>query len=451
MTITAEPITDAQRIRGMEMPWNRVLNSPAAPAGAARALGPWHPQEFLAECVETIPEAGDMMTFVFRRMDGAPLAFRSGQYLNIDLPVHGPSQEPVSRSYSISSAPTAPWTFDITVKRDPDGLVSPWVHDNVRPGTVLEMLGPVGAFHLPDEDRRARYLFLAAGAGITPLMSMIRTIHSLPGHAEVVLLYHGAMPGGFAFSQELGRLAATDSRIRVYYSLGDRSCPGTWEGMVGRLTPAMIDEVAADANGRQVYACGPEGYLNAAAWMLGRVGVDDSSINMEFFSGDQQTEREYEEELAFATELAQENDTTSEEYTDQQPAELGLYTASSDTDGVVDGMPTEAIDIVAPVEEFYDDTTTFETVGDGQYTMTFTRTGKNVRINPGEKVLEAAKAAGVRIPMNCQEGMCGSCKVVKLQGEVEMNHQGGIRSREIDAGKFLPCCSTPQSDLMIEA
>src|SRR5699024_2293236 len=188
-----------------------------------------------------------------------------------------------------------------------------------------------------------------------------------------------------------------------------------------------------------------------AAWMLGRVGVDDSSINMEFFSGDQQTEREYEEELAFATELAQENDTTSEEYTDQQPAELGLYTASSDTDGVVDGMPTEAIDIVAPVEEFYDDTTTFETVGDGQYTMTFTRTGKNVRINPGEKVLEAAKAAGVRIPMNCQEGMCGSCKVVKLQGEVEMNHQGGIRSREIDAGKFLPCCSTPQSDLMIEA
>lgn len=125
MTITAEPITDAQRIRGMEMPWNRVLNSTAAPAGAAQALNPWYPQEFLAECVETIPEAGDMMTFVFRRVDGAPLAFRSGQYLNIDFPIHGPDEVGVSRSYSISSAPTAPWTFDITVKRDPMGWYLP--------------------------------------------------------------------------------------------------------------------------------------------------------------------------------------------------------------------------------------------------------------------------------------------------------------------------------------
>ena len=435
MTITVEPITAAQRIRGMEMPWNRVLSNTASPGGAARALDPWHPQEFLAECVETIPETGDMMTFVFRRLDGAPLAFRSGQYLNIDFPVYGPDNETVSRSYSISSAPTAPWTFDITVKRDPDGLVSPWIHDNVRPGTVVDMLGPVGAFHLPDEDRRARYLLLAAGAGITPLMSMIRTLHSLPGHADIVVLYHGAVPGGFAFSQELEYLAATDSRISVYYSLGDRSRCGTWEGMVGRLTPAMIEEVAADANGRQVYACGPEGYLNAAAWMLRQVGVDDSSINMEFFSGDRQTELEYQEEVAFATELAQGNEATTEAH----------------DEGIVDGMPTEAIDIVAPVEEFYDETTTFDTVGEGEFLMTFTRTGKNVRIHPDEKVLDAAKAAGVRIPMNCQEGMCGSCKVVKLQGDVQMNHQGGIRSREIDAGKFLPCCSTPLSDLKIEA
>lgn len=454
MTIAAEPITDAQRIRGMEMPWNRVLSSTAAPAGAARALGPWHPQEFLAECVETIPEAGDMMTFVFRRMDGAPLAFRSGQYLNIDFPVYGPDEETVSRSYSISSAPTAPWTFDITVKRDPEGLVSPWIHEYVRPGTVLDMLGPVGAFHLPDVDRRARYLFLAAGAGITPLMSMIRTIQSLPGHADVVLLYHGAVPGGFAFSEELGHVATTDSRVSVYYSLGDRSCPGTWAGMVGRLTPAMIEEVAADANGRQVYACGPEGYLQAATWMLRNVGVDDSSINMEFFTGDRQTRREYQEEVAFASEIAQEiTDVAPEEYYEQQPAELDLYAPNYDAEGtlVSDGLPTEAIDIVAPVEEICEDTSKFETVGKGQYVMTFTRTGKNVRINPGENVLEVAKAAGVRIPMNCQEGMCGSCKVIRLQGEVDMQHQGGIRAREIDAGKFLPCCSTPHSDLIVEA
>jgi glycine betaine catabolism B len=169
-TATQEP----QRIRGLEMPWNRVMGSTGGPARAAHALGPWHPQEFMAECVETVPEAGGMMTFVFRRCDGAPLAFRAGQYVNVAFPLNGEDQDPVDRSYSLSSSPTQPWTFNITVKCDPTGLVSPWVHENVKPGTVLEMLGPVGAFHLPDADRRARYLLLAAGAGITPIMSMLR-------------------------------------------------------------------------------------------------------------------------------------------------------------------------------------------------------------------------------------------------------------------------------------
>jgi ferredoxin-NADP reductase len=228
--LTETAIREPQRIRGLELPWNRVMGSTEAPARAARALGPWHPQEFMAECVETVPEAGGMMTFVFRRCDGAPLAFRAGQYVNIAFPVNGEDQDPVDRSYSLSSSPTEPWTFNITVKSDPTGLVSPWVHENVKPGTVLDMLGPVGAFHLPDADRRARYLLLAAGAGITPIMSMVRTIHSLPGHADVVVLYHGAEAGGFAFHRELAYIASVDSRVKVFYSLGDRSKPEGWKG-----------------------------------------------------------------------------------------------------------------------------------------------------------------------------------------------------------------------------
>ena len=90
-------------------------------------------------------------------------------------------------------------------------------------------------------------------------------------------------------------------------------------------------------------------------------------------------------------------------------------------------------------------------MGTGSFTLSFMRTGINVRIDPAEHILEVAQRAGVRIGANCKEGMCGSCKVVKLSGEVEMNHQGGIRAREIYAGKFLPCCSTAQTDLVIDA
>ncbi|WP_231444367.1 flavin reductase family protein [Brevibacterium zhoupengii] len=499
----ADPMTPlAQRIRGLEMPWNRVLSSTTGPAGAATALGPWHPQEFSAECVETIPEAGDMMVFVFRRMDGAPLAFRSGQYINIDFPVHGPDAEPVSRSYSISSAPTEPWTFSITIKRDPKGLVSSWAHESLRVGTVLEMLGPVGAFHLADYDRRARYLLLAAGAGITPLMSMVRTIHSLPGQADVVLLYHGSAPDRFAFAEELNFLQRADFRIEVIYTLGDRTqaddsagAGSVWGGKTGRLSTALIEEVVPDANGRQVFACGPEGYLNTATDCLREVGVDDTSVFMEFFSGDRETRAEYAEEVAIAGEIAEEIASASEEYYEAQPAALEMYEPEYTADGPVEATasPLEAVDalaevpvepeaelVVAGVEPVADtasdsasetvpatasatdveargdevtvvDPTTFATVGDGEHLMSFVRTGLNVRVNSEEFVLDAARRAGVKIGANCQEGMCGSCKVVKLDGEVDMNHQGGIRAREIDAGKFLPCCSTATSDLVIDA
>lgn len=466
MTVsTFAPLPTNLHIRGLEMPWNRVLQNSAEPAGAAKALGPWHPQEFQAECVEAVPEAGDMLTLVFRRLDGAPLAFRSGQYLNIAFPVHGPHEEPVDRSYSISTAPTAPWTFAITLKRDAAGLVSPWVHENVRPGTILDMLGPVGAFHLPDADRRARYLFLAAGSGITPIMSMIRTIHSLPGSADVVVLYHGARPGAFAFSRELEYLASVDWRIRIYYSLGDRSVSGTWEGMVGRLTSAMIDEVAPDANGRQVYACGPEGYLDVAVELLREVGVDDTSIHVEYFTGGRTTLLEYEEEVALAEEAA----AASAEELHRQAAPVDVYGPAYDSDGLGDPLETEAPEreeeTPVPVvgeralevaeggrrNRTPDEPGAFATVGEGSLTMTFVRSRLNVRIDRDERILEAAKSAGIRIGSNCQDGMCGSCKTVKLEGEVEMHHQGGIRAREIDAGKFLPCCSTPTTDLVIDA
>ncbi|MGO4584164.1 ferredoxin reductase [Arthrobacter sp. 2RAF6] len=464
--LTETAIQEPQRIRGLEMPWNRVMGGTEVPARAAHALGPWHPQEFMAECVETVPEAGGMMTFVFRRSDGAPLAFRAGQYVNIAFPVNGGDQDPVDRSYSLSSSPTQPWTFNITVKCDPTGLVSPWVHENVKPGTVLEMLGPVGAFHLPDADRRARYLLLAAGAGITPIMSMVRTIHSLPGHADVVVLYHGSDAGGFGFHRELAYIASVDSRVKVFYSLGDRSKPEDWEGLSGRLTATMLNEVAPDANGRQVYACGPEGYLNTATELLKKVGVDDTSIYMEFFSGDRQTLLEYQAEVALAVdiaeEIAEEIADSAAGYYESQPTAFGLYEPGYDDEGTLKaaGLPLETVEPDAPFpggsphvgpQAGSPDASSFDTVGTGNLTLSFMRTGINVRIDPAEHILGVAQRAGVRIGANCKEGMCGSCKVVKLSGEVEMNHQGGIRAREIEAGKFLPCCSTARTDLVIDA
>lgn len=478
MTISTSSRPEPQRIRGFEMPWNRVLRASAstsdAAAGAARALGPWLPEEFLVECVEVFPHSGDMMTFSFRRVDGAPLAFRPGQYLNISFPVNGKNAEPVDRSYSLSSSPMQPWTFDITIKRDVNGLVSSWAHDNIRPGMVLDVLGPVGTFHLPDVDRRARYLFLAAGAGITPIMSMMRTIYRLPGKADAVLLYHAAEAGGFAFSRELEHLAQMDSRLKVFYSLGDRGVPEQWAWMSGRLSKEAIEEVAPDVNGRQVYACGPEGYLNSVEKMLGELGVDDANVHMEYFSGDREVEEEYAEEVAAAGEIAEEVAAAGDEYFAQQLPELDMFRTpdpevvevrpSAETVAAAATIPAKSAEGADAAEGAAEaspaaestgdsayDTSGFKTVGEGEFQVSFMKSKLNVRMTGEDRILAVARKHGVRIQMNCQEGMCGTCKSAKLEGEVDMHHQGGIRAREIEAGKFLPCCSKPLSDVVVDA
>jgi ferredoxin len=84
------------------------------------------------------------------------------------------------------------------------------------------------------------------------------------------------------------------------------------------------------------------------------------------------------------------------------------------------------------------------------FSVTFAKMQRTVSVRAGETILKVAKAAGIPLPSSCATGLCGTCKTRKLSGDVEMNHQGGIRKREVDAGLFLPCCSKPRSDLVLD-
>ena len=84
------------------------------------------------------------------------------------------------------------------------------------------------------------------------------------------------------------------------------------------------------------------------------------------------------------------------------------------------------------------------------FTVEFTKSGRTIHCPAGSTVLEAARAEGLRLPSSCAKGMCGTCKSRLVSGKVEMNHAGGIRQREIDAGMVLLCCSRPLADLVVE-
>ncbi len=83
--------------------------------------------------------------------------------------------------------------------------------------------------------------------------------------------------------------------------------------------------------------------------------------------------------------------------------------------------------------------------------IVFAKSGKEVLAEPGMTVLEAAAAAGISIRSACGQGLCGTCKSDLVEGSVDMQHAGGIRPREIASGKFLPCCSFPQGNLVVDA
>jgi ferredoxin len=84
------------------------------------------------------------------------------------------------------------------------------------------------------------------------------------------------------------------------------------------------------------------------------------------------------------------------------------------------------------------------------YSVAYTVSGRTITCPSGTFVLDAALAAGLKLPFNCRQGLCGTCKSKLLSGQYDMHHQGGIRPKEIANGMFLPCCSKPLSDLVIE-
>ncbi len=85
-----------------------------------------------------------------------------------------------------------------------------------------------------------------------------------------------------------------------------------------------------------------------------------------------------------------------------------------------------------------------------EYSITFQTSGRTVPCSADKFVLDAGLEAGIKLLFNCREGFCGTCKSTLISGEYEMHHNGGIRPKEIAAGKFLPCCSRPLSDLVVE-
>lgn len=221
----------------------------------------------------------DVMDFVLEAEEPTRFVFEPGQYLTVSVSIRG---QRLSRCYSISSPATRPHRLTITVRRVPGGPVSNWLHDHLRPGGSLEVSGPLGCF-TSSRHRTAKQLYLSAGSGITPLMSMARTIVDKGAAADVVFVHHSRAPADILFRDELDGMTDLHPGIRVIVVCEDDSPTEVWAGHRGRISSDLLDLVAPDLRDREVFLCGPTPYMQAARECLAHAGVDPERIHQESY------------------------------------------------------------------------------------------------------------------------------------------------------------------------
>lgn len=369
------------------------MNAMAKPLSwsAFDGTAPWDDRRHRLEVVAVNDEAPGVKTFTFVSDTPAWFRYKPGQFVTLELPA-GP--EPLMRTYTLSSSPSRPFSVAVTAKAQPGSIGTRWMFDNLRPGMRVKAHGPAGAFSLHDHPA-AKYLFVSAGSGVTPMMSMLRWLGDCAPAADVAFLNCARRPEEIIFRRELELLARRMPGLALGFLVEERSRGEAWSGLTGRIDGARLTLLSPDVHEREVFCCGPEPFMDAVRAILEGAGFDMRRYHQESFGGPPAT--------AGSPAPAEEHDAGS-------------------------GRPAPA---ALPVR--------------------FALAGVEVACPAGRTVLEAARAAGVRIPAACESGLCGTCKIRKLSGEVAMSHNGGILDHEVEGGFILACCSRPLGAVEVAA
>lgn len=234
------------------------------------------PKRRFFECVARELLTPDMTTYWLAPTDGKPLAdYKAGQHLPIALDIAG---KRYLRYYTLSSSPTRPGRYGISVKHQSDGLVSCWLAEHLLPGKRLLAHAPAGEFVLQAAER---YLLLSAGSGITPMLSMIRTLADNNQLKDVVFIHVCRTEADIPAFEELQQLARRHTDLQLEFVLTQ---PTTGEG--GRLTLGHLAAIAA-LQERQTYLCGPAGFMQQTrSWLLA-LGLAASRLQQEYFASPQ--------------------------------------------------------------------------------------------------------------------------------------------------------------------
>ncbi len=396
-------------------------------------IGTWAKGDLAVRCVNVISETPDAKTFRFAADPPILFNYQPGQFVTLKLEIEGKS---VKRSYSISSTPSRPHTLEITVKRVPapsdapdasPGLVSNWLHDNMRVGNSLTLSGPLGKFTCFAHPS-PKLLFISAGSGVTPMMSMSRWMMDTAAKCDVIFFHNARTPKDIIFWKELGWMSSHNPNFQLAISVTQPSYNQEWWGLRGRLNEPMLYAIAPDFWTRTVYVCGPDGFMKAVKTMMQGLGFPMKNYYEESFGGAKTPKKG-------AT------TTTPKAQTLSAPA-----------------APTAAIPVVAPTSvpvssgSAASGSAASGSAASGSAIIVFATSGKEVKCDGQEPILDVAEAEGIEMDSSCRSGTCGTCKILKREGTV--NYEGepeALDDEEQEQGYILACIACPVGKVVVEA
>jgi len=321
--------------------------------------------------------------------------YRQGQNITVRMQIGG---EEVRRSYSICSSPQEN-ELRIAVKRVPGGLFSTFANEQLQVGLELDVLPPSGKFYTElKAENRKNYLAFAAGSGITPVISLIKTTLAIEPESHFTLVYGNRHRPSIIFREQLEALKNRYvHRLAVHHVLSREQMDIPLnQGRIdvpkcAEFCPGLIDLASVD----EVFLCGPQEMIFAVSEWLQQQGVAKKNIHFELFHT-----------------------------LENAPAGAGKSRTATQPGAEAKGVSevTVRLDGISHVFRLpYD----------------------------GESVLNAALLEGVDLPYACKGGVCCTCRAKLLEGEVEMDVNYALEADELAAGFILTCQSHPKTEKVV--
>ena len=315
--------------------------------------------------------------------------FLPGQYLTLKAEING---EEIRRSYSICSTPEEP--LRVAVKKVPEGRFSTFSNEQLQTGDTLDVMPPMGNFTAePEEEQSKDYVAFAAGSGITPIMSIMKSVLEKSPNSTFTLFYGNRMVDSIIFREEIeGLKNEYMGRLRIYHILSREKLGSPL--LSGRITAdkcaTLCDKLVSPKEVDEFYLCGPLPMVEGIRETLEGYGVPSSKVHFELFN-------------------------TGE--VQKKP-----------TDTPAKGLPKVEATVSITLDN---DTVEFSLSSDA------------------ESILDGALKAGADLPFACKGGVCSTCRAKLMEGEVSMDVNYALEPDELAAGYILTCQAHPTTDKVV--